>query len=107
MADTSKMTNLCAQVVKRLSPRNCSSLAVMATRGIRCRPVGEVIQLGTGDPQLPAAPLQLSARPQQHLCRARQGGLPLRSGAGQRPDPLLRIRIEPMRRQGPLGGRIS
>jgi hypothetical protein len=30
LADTSKMTNLQAQVVNRLSPRNCPSLPVMA-----------------------------------------------------------------------------
>ena len=31
LSDTSKMTNLYAQVVNRLSPRNCPSLPVMAT----------------------------------------------------------------------------
>jgi hypothetical protein len=46
-------------------------------QGVRCCLVGQVIKLGTGDPQLPATSLQLSARyPQQHLVQARQGSLP-------------------------------
>ena len=43
--------------------------------------VGEVVELGTGDPQLPASPPQLAMRdPQQHLVQARQRGLALALG---------------------------
>jgi hypothetical protein len=89
LSETSKMTNLYAQVVNRLSPRNCPSLRGDGDRGVRGRLIGQVIQFGTGDPQSRAVPSALPLRDaQQHLVQPGQRRLPLLTPAGERTQPF-------------------
>ena len=89
VADTSKITNLYAQVVNRLSPRNWSSLAHERRHLCigRCL-IDEIVELGTGDSiqARPSSGLRPS-RPEQQGVQSHDGLVPFVRGTSQPADP--------------------
>jgi len=111
LVDTSKMANLQAQVVNRLSPRNPGDLGGDPDQCVSDGLVGQVVELGTGSPSgrgvdgprpgPPAAAVRAVGPPPRHMpdrCHPSLG--PMWRTRGQAPG-FRRATREPSGRQKP------
>jgi hypothetical protein len=106
LVDTSKMANLQAQVVNRLSPRNLGDLGGDPDHGVGGGLVGQVVELGTGDRQLAAASTDLApGQPQQQLVQSGHGLVICRTAATQASDPCGGLGVKRRVFDGALGNR--
>jgi hypothetical protein len=102
------MTNFVGPGREPALPAELAKLAENGQEGIGRRLIREIVEFGAADPELPAAPARLAFRDlQQQLVQARQRLLPLRTGAAERPDPLVGAGVEPEWREDRLDGGIG